>query len=167
MSEPVTLRTARLSLLRGLLEEARYASQQDLAEALRDVGVKVSQSTLSKDLMALGAMRRRAEDGSLVYALGDDEDPHVAAHAKLARLCSEVLQSIQVAGNQVVLRTPPGAAQYFASIMDGARLAGAIGTIAGDDTVLVISSDIQGAERLAAKLSDMTRTGKPQLEENK
>lgn len=160
-------RSARLSLLRGLLEQGRYASQQELSHALEEDGVKVSQSTLSKDLLALGAMRRRADDGSLVYALSDDAEPQGAALAKLARLCSEMLQTIRTTGNQIVLHTPPGAAQYFAATLDGVRMPGAIGTIAGDDTVLVIATDATVAGRLVTTLSDMTRTGKPQPEENK
>lgn len=160
-------RSARLSLLRGLLGEARFTSQQELSQELASDGVRVSQSTLSKDLVALGAMRRRAEDGSLVYALGDDAAPHTAALAKLARLCSEMLQTIRSTGNQIVLRTPPGAAQYFAATMDGVRLPGVMGTIAGDDTVLVITTTAAATEKLVASLSDMTRTGKPQPEETK
>ncbi|TRY19066.1 arginine repressor [Tessaracoccus rhinocerotis] len=158
-------RSARLSLLRGLLEQARFTSQQELSQELGSDGVRVSQSTLSKDLVTLGAMRRRAEDGSLVYALGDDADPQATALVKLARLCSEMLQSIRYAGNQIVLRTPPGAAQYFAATLDGVRLPGVMGTIAGDDTVLVISTTGVATQKLVATLSDMTRTGKPQSEE--
>lgn len=153
-------RQARLSLLRGLLAEARCGSQQDLADALAAQGVAVSQSTLSKDLVELGAMRRRSDDGTLVYALGDDEPQQVATE-RLARLCAEMLQSLRGAGNQIVLRTPPGAAQYFAASLDSARLSGVIGTIAGDDTILVIAADTDEAERVLVVLSDMTRTGRP------
>lgn len=159
-------RAARHSLLRGLLEEARFTSQQELAQELASHGVTVGQSTLSKDLVELAAMRRRADDGSLVYTVSDDVQPQRAAQVKLARLCSEMLQSIRCAGNQLVLHTPPGAAQYFAATFDSARLPGAMGTIAGDDTVLVISTDDHFAARLVAALSDMTRTGKPQMEDH-
>lgn len=160
-------RTARLSLLRGLLEQGRFTSQQELSQELGSDGVRVSQSTLSKDLVTLGAMRRRADDGSLVYAISDDVGPQSTALAKLARLCSEMLQSIRSAGNQIVLRTPPGAAQYFAATLDGVRLPGVMGTIAGDDTVLVIATTAAAAQDLVSMLSDMTRTGRPQPEENK
>lgn len=154
-------RAARLSKLRGLLEQARFTSQQELADELATDGISVSQSTLSKDLVELGAMRRRSNEGSLVYALGDDEAPQGAAEAKLARLCAEMLQSTRQAGNQIVLRTPPGAAQYFAASLDATRLPGVVGTIAGDDTVLVIGADQSAAEAVNTALSDMTRTGRP------
>ncbi len=153
-------RQARLSLLRGLLAEARHGSQQELADALAEQGVAVSQSTLSKDLVELGAVRRRTDGGDLVYALGDDE-PQQLATERLARLCAEMLQTLRGAGNQIVLRTPPGAAQYFAAALDAARLPGVIGTIAGDDTILVIAADTDEADGVMAALSDMTRTGRP------
>lgn len=157
-------RPARLSQLQMLLEEERYVSQQDLADALAQHGVTVSQSTLSKDLLALGAVKRRAEDGSLVYATAIEGDFRASALEKLARLCSELLGSLQSAGNQIILKTPPGAAQYFAACLDTARLTGVMGTIAGDDTVLVIATDDDSATRIISDITEMTRTAKPPKE---
>ncbi len=158
-------RPARLQQLRVLLEEERYASQQELATALSHHDVQVSQSTLSKDLLALGAEKRRAADGSLVYAIPPDGDFRAAAREKLARLCSELVQSLQSAQNQIVLKTPPGAAQYFGACLDAARPRGVIGTIAGDDTILVIATDPATAARVVTDITEMTRTGRP-LEEH-
>jgi len=149
-------RAGRQATLRQLLGEARYTSQSELSDALAQQGIVVSQSTLSKDLVALGASRRRASDGSLVYVL----QPHDhAAAEKLARLCGELLQSLHIAQNQIVLRTPPGAAQYFGSALDRGAIDGVVGTIAGDDTVLVIARDAEAAEHVASELSFMTKTG--------
>lgn len=153
-------RPARLSRLRDLLGEERYTSQQELSAALAHDQITVSQSTLSKDLVTVGAIRRRAADGSLVYALDSDGDVHGVALDKLARLAVELVQSIQSAGNQVVVRTPPGAAQFFAASLDAARLPGVMGTIAGDDTILLIAVGEKQAGDVIAHLSDMTRTGK-------
>ena len=150
-----------MARLRSLLQEERFVSQQELADALAGEGIAVSQSTLSKDLVELGAIRRRTEDGSLVYALDDEEGPQSSAKVKLARLCVEMLQSISHAGNQIVLKTPPGAAQYFASALDISRLVGVMGTIAGDDTVLVIGTDEPAAKDIVAALSEMARSGRP------
>lgn len=161
---PEISRSARLSQLRGLLEEARYVSQQDLADALTEHGMNVSQSTLSKDLLALGAVKRRSEDGSLVYAVAPDGDFRIAAMEKLARICSELLSSLQSSGNQIIIKTPPGAAQYFAACLDAARLAGVMGTIAGDDTVLVIATDASAVARIIAEVTEMTRTARPPKE---
>lgn len=154
-------KVARLSRLRALLEQEQFSSQQELADALAAQGFRVSQSTLSKDLEHLGAIRRRRADRTLVYALSADGDDRHAARSKLARLSLELLQSLQSAGNQLVLRTPPGAAQYFAAALDVAQLTGVMGTIAGDDTILVIATDESAARAVAAEVEDMMRTGQP------
>lgn len=156
-------KAGRLALLRQLLEEARYTSQGELADALAERGVTVSQSTLSKDLVALGAARQRVASGHLAYVLQTHDH---AAEERLARLCGELLNSLRTAGNQLVLRTPPGAAQYFGSAIDRSALDGVVGTIAGDDTVLVIAQDADTAERVASELSQMTKTGLPVREES-
>ncbi len=74
-----------------------------------------------------------------------------ASQQRLARLCSELLVSAESSANMVVLRTPPGAAQFLASAFDRAELGDVLGTIAGDDTVLVISRDPGGGEELARR----------------
>lgn len=156
-------RAGRLATLRQLLLEARFGSQGELIDALADQGIVVSQPTLSKDLLELGAVRQRSTSGTLVYAAAQD-DSEGAAVEKLARLCSELLQSIRHAGTQILVKTPPGAAQYFASYLDLAALRGVLGTIAGDDTVLVIAIDPDSAERLVGAISEMTKTGRPAKE---
>ena len=156
-------RAGRHATLRQLLSEARYASQAELIEALGEHGISVSQPTLSKDLLEIGAVRQRAVGGALVYAAPAD-DSEGAALEKLAKLCSELLQSIRHAGTQILVKTPPGAAQYLASYLDIASPRGVLGTIAGDDTVLVIAIDDESAETLVGAISEMTKTGRPAKE---
>ena len=100
-------------------------SQTELAELLAAERLQVTQGTLSRDLVEIGALRVRGSGGHLVYAVpgdGGDRTPQVGEFAtfesRLARLCSEVLVSAEASANLVVLRTPPGAAQYFASAID-------------------------------------------------
>ena len=99
MSMANPTRAERLATLRQLLLEARYTSQGELSDALAAHGIVVSQPTLSKDLLELGAVRQRAVGGALVYAAPGD-DTEGAAMEKLARLCAELLQSIRHAGTQ-------------------------------------------------------------------
>ena len=146
--------------MRQLLGEAKYTSQAELMDALAAHGITVSQPTLSKDLLELGAVRQRAVGGALVYAPAAEAGEE-AALEKLARLCAELLQSIRHAGTQILVKTPPGAAQYFASYLDLAALSGVLGTIAGDDTVLVIATDADAAGRTVGVISEMTKTGRP------
>lgn len=146
-------------MLRQLLDQAQFGSQAELAEALAGEGFTVSQPTLSKDLLELGAVRQRAADGSLVYAAAD-AGGGAAAAGKLARSCAELVVSMRHAGTQILLKTPPGAAQYFASHVDAAGLRGLLGTIAGDDTVLLIATCDEAAEDIVAAISEMTKTGR-------
>ena len=135
-------------------------SQGELAALLAEAGLAVTQTTLSRDLVELDAVKVRHESGGLVYAVpgeGGDRRPvpaqdSAAALARLARLCGELLVSAEASANMVVLRTPPGAAQFFASALDHADLSAVLGTIAGDDTVLVISRSPQGGKAVAARL---------------
>ena len=80
---------------------------------------------------------------------------------RLARLCQEVLVSAEASANLVVLRTPPGAAQYFGSAIDRVGWESVLGTIAGDDTILLITRSPGGGEQLARDLVRMSETGKP------
>ncbi len=122
-------------------------------------GVHVTQGTLSRDLVELDAVRVRSASGALVYAVpgeGGDRRPAApgetaAAGHRLARLCAELLVSAEASANLVVLRTPPGAAQFFATAVDKAELGDVLGTIAGDDTVLVITRDPKGGDAVARR----------------
>ncbi len=119
-------------------------------------------------LVEIGALRIRSSGGHLVYAVpgeGGDRTPHVGEfasfEARLARLCGEVLVSAEASANLVVLRTPPGAAQYFASAIDRVGWESILGTIAGDDTILLITRSPNGGNDIAQEFLIMSRTGKP------
>lgn len=152
-------RNARHQRIVEVIQNMAVRSQAELLELLARDGHAVTQATLSRDLVELGAVKVR-RGGVLVYAVpgeGGDMSPRAAEHtagldARLRRLCEELLVSADASANLVVLRTPPGAASYLASAIDRTGLAidgGVIGTIAGDDTVLVVTGDPDGG-RLAA-----------------
>jgi transcriptional regulator of arginine metabolism len=161
-------KTARHAKIIGLVSSQQVRSQAQLADLLKADGIQVNQGTLSRDLVEIGAVRVRGRNGHLIYAVpgeGGDHSPQIAESAsfdgRLARLCSDVLVSAEASANLAVLRTPPGAAQYFASAIDRARWNDILGTIAGDDTVLVISRSPRGGASLAERFLIMSRTGKP------
>ncbi len=173
-------KTARHAHIAAILAHAEppVRSQEELAERLAQRGVRVTQATLSRDLEELGAVRLRAADGALVYALpseagGPGSMPGGVAEAaeaaspdrrpadpggqeppssRLARFASELLVTAEASGNLVVLRTPAGAAQFLASAIDHAGWPSILGTVAGDDTVLVIARDPAGGADLASAL---------------
>ena len=159
---PLT-KSARQQRIIDLLESEQVRSQTELADLLADAGVSVTQATLSRDLVELDAVKVRSTDGNLVYAVpgeGGDRTPIVAresaaSEARLGRLCAELLVSADSSANLVVLRTPPGAANFLASAMDKAELGDVLGTIAGDDTVLVITRDPGGGDELARRMLEM------------
>ena len=217
-------KAARQAQIASILEQAAVRSQDELADWLAHRGVRVTQTTLSRDLEELGAVRLRGPDGALVYALpgepggpgsrpgglaesvdagpakaGDpagrragvtggagvaggadaagraggagvagggtiaggagragaaDQPAGIGAEprARLARAAAELLVSAETSANLVIVRTPAGAAQFLASVIDHASWPSILGTVAGDDTVLVIARDPAGGAELARAL---------------
>jgi transcriptional regulator of arginine metabolism len=162
---PLT-KNARQQRIVELLESTPVRSQTELADLLAAAGVSVTQATLSRDLLDLDAVKVRTSSGALVYAVpaeGGDRTPvaprdSAAAESRLARLAGDLLVSAEASGNLVVLRTPPGAAQFLASALDKAVLGNVLGTIAGDDTILVIGREQDGPDgggAIARRLLDL------------
>lgn len=162
MNTPMT-KTARHARISELINTRPVRSQTELADLLAQQGVSVTQATLSRDLEELGAVKVRGTDASpAAYVLPPEgEGPLRAATQppdRLLRLLRELLTSADHSGNLAVLRTPPGAAQFLASAIDRTGLRDIVGTIAGDDTILVVARDgLTGAE-LGEKL--LTWAGK-------
>ena len=158
MTGPAT-RAGRHARIVELIRERSVRSQTELADLLGAEGVQVTQATLSRDLEELNAVKVAGaylipEDG--IRPLRDAEH----APARLVRLLRELLTGVDASGNMAVLRTPPGAAQFLASALDRSGLSDVVGTIAGDDTILVVARDShRGAgAALAEKLSLWSRS---------
>ncbi len=155
-------RAARHQRIVALLTRHPVRSQAELARLLAADGLDVTQATLSRDLDELGAVKIRDGAGALVYAVpaeGGDRTPRIGSRResgyddpRLARLCEELLVSAEASANLVVLRTPPGAAQFLASALDHAEPGDVLGTIAGDDTVLLVCRRPDGGADVAARL---------------
>ena len=150
-------KAARHRVIVDLLRRAQVRSQPELAELLAAEGFAVTQATLSRDLVEVGAVRVRRGPGTLVYAVpgeGGDRSPQAGLEqehldARLSRLCEELLVTAEASANLVVLRTPPGAAQFLASAIDASIVPAVLGTIAGDDTVLVVTREPDGGRAVA------------------
>ncbi|MDX6205100.1 MAG: transcriptional regulator of arginine metabolism [Frankiales bacterium] len=142
-------KAARQARVAALLERTRVHSQGELAQLLSREGVYVTQATLSRDLEDLGAEKVRQPDGGQAYAVppgGARPRPfdHADPDARLARLLEELLISAEASGQLVVLRTPPGGAHLLASALDRTPPPDVMGTVAGDDTVLLICRESHG-----------------------
>jgi transcriptional regulator of arginine metabolism len=151
MSAPQT-KAARHARIVGLIREHSVRSQTELAELLAAGGTQVTQATLSRDLEELGAVKVGG-----AYLIPEDGNRPLRqveqAPARLVRLLRELLTGADASGNLVILRTPPGAAQFLASALDRSGLPDVVGTIAGDDTILVVARDVLGGPALAEKLA--------------
>jgi transcriptional regulator of arginine metabolism len=153
-------RTARHRRIVDILNRQAVRSQSQLAKLLADDGLSVTQATLSRDLDELGAVKIRTNNGELIYAVpseGGFRTPMAplgesVKEERMRRLAGELLISAEASANLVVVRTPPGAAQFFASAIDQAEVYDILGTIAGDDTVVLISRAPDGGQAVAQHL---------------
>jgi transcriptional regulator of arginine metabolism len=167
-----TTRAARHARIVELVRSRPVHSQTELVELLATTGAQVTQATLSRDLEELGAVKVRRADGAAVYLIPEDGQPvrrppapagagTGRPPARLVRLLRELLTSADASGNLAVLRTPPGAAQFLAGTLDRTGLPEVVGTIAGDDTVLVVAREPVGGAGLVALLTTWTEPEPP------
>lgn len=135
-----------------ILEKSAVSSQQQLVELLAAAGVDATQATVSRDLEEIGAVKVRAAGGEPVYAVPDLPKDRVAPEEHLRRVLGDWVVEVAASANLVVVRTPPGSAHVVASALDRAGLPEILGTVAGDDTILVIAVEGVGGTRLAEQL---------------
>lgn len=135
---------ARRSKAIALVKSGLISSQSDLVKELKKAGFPVTQATASRDLEEIGAVRGRGG-----YTIADSDDGSMARSMPLP---GDLILSVESSGNLAVVRTPPGGAQFLASSLDHSGLKSIIGTIAGDDTVLVVSRKASGGAELAKEL---------------
>lgn len=163
MSSPKT-QAARRIRVAELLSAQSIHSQEELRSLLAEEGFAVTQATLSRDLVDLGAIKLADGDGRHVYALGSTrgDEPGVDTQ-RTARAFHDLVVSVDHSANIVVVRTPPGGAQYLASTIDRAQWEAVIGTVAGDDTVFLVTRDPRGGATVAAHVLDLaqSRAGDP------
>lgn len=159
-STPRTV-TARRARIATLLSTHEVTSQEELGHLLDAEGVHVTQATLSRDLLALGAVKDA--DGHYVVdsAAGLDTSlPLAGQEVTLARLAGELLVRAEAAGNIAVLHTPPGAAQFLAGHLDRSTGFDTVGTVAGDDTIIIVMrtpEDAQGLCQSMLRLAEQRR----------
>ena len=148
-------KSQRQHLLAKILEEQAVSSQAKLVELLKAEGIDVTQATLSRDLEELGAVKVRVPVGDSVYAVPYNQTERVLPVDYLRRVLGEWLVEVSVSNNIVVLRTPPGSAHVVASAVDRAGLPEIIGTVAGDDTVILVAASDTTGEKVSERLKDL------------
>lgn len=147
--------SARRAKAISLIESGVVHSQSDLVVLLKKNGYRVTQATASRDLEEIGAVRARDKNGESIYKISGSTDD---ALARISPVPSKLILSIDHSANLTVIHTPPGAAQFLASSLDHAHLTGVIGTIAGDDTIILVTKKATGGAQVAKELRSYSQT---------
>ncbi len=143
----------REAILR-LISEENISTQNDLRDKLEELGHSVTQATISRDIKELHLVKTVDTDGVYRYQVAKSREKYEISH-KFYSIFRDSAVSVACALNQVVIHTYTGMAQAICATMDGLEWAGVIGTIAGDDTILVICRDERSASNLAKKLREI------------
>lgn len=130
------MKAKRQALIREIVEAQSIQTQEELAEALRAHGMVVTQATVSRDIREMHLLKVLAEDGSYRYATMEKSDSGM--NDRLIRMLTDSVVEMNSANNLIVIHTLPGSAHVAAEAIDNLRWPETIGTIAGDNTILVI-----------------------------
>ena len=146
------MKSRRQAVILELIDREALRSQEALRRRLLTHGFEATQATISRDIKELGLVKR-AGDGA--YQRPGEEAPNLeTALALLERAANEFVRSVERVQQLIVVRTGRGQAQALAEALDRARLPEAVGTIAGDDTILVIARGARGAAALVRRLKE-------------
>ena len=149
------MKTQRQAAILDVVEREAVRSQEQLRHRLSSRGFDVTQATLSRDIKELGLLKR-SSDGAYQPG-GADGTPPPTAIGALGRALAEFLVNIEPVQQLVVLKTGPGQAQLLGLAIDRARLDEVAGTLAGDDTILIIARDVRSAQAVVKKFEDLAR----------
>jgi transcriptional regulator of arginine metabolism len=149
-------KAARQHRIAQLLEHEAVTSQGQLVDLLAAADVEATQATVSRDLEEIGAVKVRMAGGDPVYAVPELPKDRVVPGEHLRRVLGDWVVEVTSSGNLVVVRTPPGSAHVVASALDRASLPEILGTVAGDDTIVVIATEEAGGRNVARQLAELS-----------
>ena len=147
------MKSARQNAILELIRERDIETQEELAEALRKRDFKVTQATVSRDIRELRLLKALSPSGTYKYAVADK--PENGLSERFHRIFSESVLSIAHAYNQVIIKTLPGSANVAAETIDGMRWPEILGTLAGDNTILMIVRSTEEVELVLGRINDM------------
>jgi transcriptional regulator of arginine metabolism len=142
-------KTQRQHRIGELIEREVISTAAQIVVKLNAEGIAATQATVTRDLQELGTIKIRDEHGTRRIVVGGVTHSSPAPLEHLRRMMGEWVVSVESSGNLVVVRTPPGCAHVVASALDRSALDGVLGSVAGDDTVLVIANEQRGGQQLA------------------
>lgn len=141
----------RHKVILKIIKEGKIGRQEDLVRALKRMGFKATQGTVSRDIKALGLQKLRALEGKNIYAESSFK-PTEENLIMLRRMVTGFVEEVTRTNNLIIVKTSPGNAQGVAAAIDQATLSGVLGTVAGDDTILIITKDSKTGQILERKL---------------
>ncbi len=148
-------KNARQHRIGQILETEAVTNQAQLVDLLAAAGVEATQATVSRDLEDMGAVKVRTGGGDSVYAVPELPKDRVAPGDHLRRVLGEWVVEVVESANLVVVRTPPGSAHVVASALDRASFDGIVGTVAGDDTLLVVTATDPAGRLVGDRLREL------------
>lgn len=137
---------ARQKLIRDLIGIREIRTQDELLDALKRKNVRVTQATLSRDFREMGVIKKPEGMGGVVYKIVPEATP-VSADNLYKKFAGAVLD-VKRSNNLILLKTPPAEAQGVSRVIDNARIDGLLGTVAGDDTILIVAETESDARRI-------------------
>lgn len=159
----MTTKVQRQQAIVRLISEHAVSNQPQLVDLLAAEQIAATQATVSRDLEEMGAMKVRVPGGDTIYALPELPHERVTPVDHLRRVLGEWVADVNHSANLVVVRTPPGCAHVVASALDRSGMTGMLGTVAGDDTLLIVADEELGGAAMAARLRELAGIdgGKP------
>ena len=149
------MKARRQALIREIVDTQSIQTQEELAQALREHGMVVTQATVSRDIKEMHLLKVLAEDGSSRYATMDKEEQGTSD--RLIRMLADSVIGMDSANNLIVIRTLPGSAHVAGEAVDSLRWSEVLGTIAGDNTILVIVRSNEDVEPVMRRFRALVR----------
>jgi len=154
-------KTARQHVIEELIVNKEISSQNELLNMLKSKGFDITQTTLSRDLDEINAVKNVKIDGKNVYTIKKNSADKLQSSRdvrnKLEKSLSEFVISVDSSANLAIIHTPAGAAQYVASLIDQAAMEKVLATIAGDNTVLVVTKGLDDGKKVASQIWDYAK----------
>ncbi|MBQ9848161.1 MAG: arginine repressor [Clostridia bacterium] len=148
------MKNIRQAKILELIKEHSFDTQEDLQQKLNECGFKVTQATVSRDIRELGIVKAEGEDGVYKYRAGKERE-RGEVNGKFAAILRQAAFKVACANNLIVVKTYTGMGSAAGAAFDAMEAEGVIGTLAGDDTLLIITSDNETAKAVAEKLNEL------------
>lgn len=151
------MKTQRQAKIVELVRDRTIETQEELAAALRAEGFEVTQATVSRDIKELSLIKIPGENNTSYYASPDEPMMRRGNEDRLRRLVRLSLSDINSSENLIIIKTPPGEAQGMASAIDHSHWPEIIGTVAGDDTILIITKPKEATPQVVQRFLELAR----------